>query len=145
MSIVVLLALFHFDVHLRLQIGSVFIHLAVHSQSSEVRRTAIQTVETAVASLRQLVGLVLREALTASLIKEMSAPVKSTPVKDETEKPAVDMQRRYAALLLCCGKKEAAAEEKDDHLVDLIVLAHHSTICELSRCSIDCRVDSTTH
>ncbi|KAJ8595557.1 ARM repeat-containing protein [Rhizopogon salebrosus TDB-379] len=118
---------------LRLQIGSVFIHLAVHSQSSEVRRTAIQTVETAVASLRQLVGLVLREALTASLIKEMSAPVKSTPVKDETEKPAVDMQRRYAALLLCCGKKEAAAEEKDDHLVDLIVLAHHSTICPPSR------------
>ena len=84
--------------------------------------------------LPQLVSLILREALTASLIKEKSAPVKSVPVRDEVEKPAVDKQRRYATLLLCCGiKEEGAAGEKDDQLVDLIVLAHHSAICELPR------------
>jgi len=128
-----------------LQIGFVFVHLAIHSQSSKVRRIAIQTIESAVASLQQLVSLMLREALTASLIKEQSGPGKSALVREEVEKPAVDMQRRYAALLLCCGNKEAAVGEKDDQLVDLIVLAHHSTTCEFSRCSINCREDSTVH
>ncbi|KAG2121247.1 armadillo-type protein [Suillus clintonianus] len=118
---------------LRLQIGSVFVHLSIHSQSSEVRRLAIQTIEAAVALLPQLVILILREAMTASLIKEKSAAVKSAPVREETEKP-VDKQRRYAALLLCCGhKEEAGAGEKDNQLVDLIVLAHHSAVCPPSR------------
>ncbi|OJA10082.1 hypothetical protein AZE42_06300 [Rhizopogon vesiculosus] len=111
---------------LRLQIGSVLVHLAIHSQSSESRRMVIQTIENAAASLRQLVSLILREALTATLIKDKS--VNSTPVREEAEKPVVDMQRRYAALILCCGNKEAATGENDDQLVDFIVLAHHSTI-----------------
>ncbi|KAG1774599.1 armadillo-type protein [Suillus placidus] len=119
---------------LRLQIGSVFVHLSVYSQSSEVRRAAIQSIEAAVQLLPRLVIPVLREALTASLIKEKSAAVKSAPVKEETEKPAPDNQRRYAALLLCCGnKEEAGAGERDDQLVDLIVLAHHSAVCPPSR------------
>ncbi|KAG1734519.1 armadillo-type protein [Suillus lakei] len=119
---------------LRLQIGSVLVHLSIHSQSSEVRRTALQTIEAAVALLPQLVIPILREALTASLIKEKSAAIKSAPVREETEKPAPDNQRRYAALLLCCGnKEEAGAGEKDDQLVDLIVLAHHSAVCPPSR------------
>jgi hypothetical protein len=130
-SIIVLLSFFHFDVYPRLQIGSVLVHLAIHSQSSESRRMVIQTIENAAASLRQLVSLILREALTATLIKDKS--VNSTPVREEAEKPVVDMQRRYAALILCCGNKEAATGENDDQLVDFIVLAHHSTICELSR------------
>lgn len=141
---IVLLIFFQSDLYLRLQIGSVLVHLAIHSQSSEVRRIAIQTIEAAVASLQHLVSLMLREALTASLIKEKSAPVKTAVLREEAEKPAVDMQRRYATLLLCCGNKEAAAGEKDDQLVDLIVLAHHSTICELS-CYIDCRKDPTKY
>ncbi|KAG1731829.1 armadillo-type protein [Suillus paluster] len=119
--------------HLRLQIGSVFVHLSIHSQSSEVRRATIQTIEAAVALLPQLVSLILREALTVSLIKEKSSAIKSVPVREEAEKP-VDKQRRYAALLLSCGgKEEAAAGEKDEQLVDLIVLAHHSAICPPSR------------
>jgi hypothetical protein len=117
-----------------LQIGSVFVHLSIHSQSSEIRKVAIQTIEAAVQSLPQLVIPILREALTASLIKERSAPVKSAPLKEETEKPAPDNRRRYAALLLCCGNKEVAGTgERDDQPVDLIVLAHHSAICELPR------------
>jgi hypothetical protein len=118
-----------------LQIGSVFVHLSIHSHSSEVRRAAIQTIETAVQSLPQLVIPILREALTASLIKDKSTAVKSAPVKEETEKPAPDNRRRYAALLLCCGgnKEEAGVGERDDQLVDLIVLAHHSVVCELPR------------
>ncbi|KAG1832884.1 armadillo-type protein [Suillus subalutaceus] len=85
--------------------------------SSEVRRVAIQTIEAAVQLLPQLVIPILREALTASLIKEKSAAVKSAPVKEETEKPAPDSRRRYAALLLCCGyKEEAGAGERDDRL-----------------------------
>ncbi|KAG2360727.1 ARM repeat-containing protein [Suillus spraguei] len=119
---------------LRLQIGSVFVHLAIHSQSSEVRRVVIQTIEVAVQSLPQLVIQIVRETLTASLIKEKSIAVKSAPVKEETEKPAPDNRRRYAALLLCCGnKEEAGADERDDQLVDLIVLAHHSAVCPPSR------------
>ncbi|KAG2115671.1 armadillo-type protein [Suillus cothurnatus] len=102
--------------------------------SSEVRKVAIQTIEAAVQSLPQLVIPILREALTASLIKERSAPVKSAPLKEETEKPVPDNRRRYAALLLCCGNKEVAGTgERDGQLVDLIVLAHHSTICPPSR------------
>ncbi|KAG2158689.1 armadillo-type protein [Suillus bovinus] len=120
---------------LRLQIGSVFVHLSIHSQSSEVRRTAIQTIEAAVQLLPQLVIPILREALTASLIKEKSAVVKSASVTEETEKPAPDNQRRCAALLLCCSniKDETGAGERDDQLVDLIVLAHHSAVCRLPR------------
>jgi hypothetical protein len=117
-----------------LQIGSVFVHLSIHSQSSEVHRAAIQTIEAAVQLLPQLVIPILREALTASLIKEKSAAVKSAPAKEEAEKPAPDNRRRYAALLLCCGnKEELGASERDDQLVDLIVLAHHSAVCELPR------------
>ena len=88
-------------------------------------------------SLPQLVSMMLRETLTALLIKERSAPIKSALVKGEDENPNVDMQRRYATLLLCCGSKEATAGEKDDQLIDLIVLAHHSTICEFLCCSMD--------
>lgn len=131
-SIIVLHYFFHFDIILRLQLGSVFIHLSIHSQSSEVRRIAIQTIEAAVQSLPQLVISILREALTASLIKEKSAVVKNASVTEETEQPAPDNQRRCAALILCCGNKgEAGAGERDDQLVDLIVLAHHSAVCEL--------------
>ncbi|KIK38679.1 hypothetical protein CY34DRAFT_809070, partial [Suillus luteus UH-Slu-Lm8-n1] len=120
---------------LRLQIGSVFVHLSIHSHSSEVRRAAIQTIEAAVQSLPHLVIPILREALTASLIKDKSTAVKSAPVKEETEKPAPDNRRRYAALLLCCGgnKEEAGVGERDDQLVDFIVLAHHSVVCSPSR------------
>ncbi|KAG1831619.1 armadillo-type protein [Suillus variegatus] len=118
----------------QLQLGSVFIHLSIHSQSSEVRRIAIQTIEAAVQSLPQLVISILREALTASLIKEKSAVVKNASVTEETEQPAPDNQRRCAALILCCGNKgEAGAGERDDQLVDLIVLAHHSAVCPPSR------------
>jgi len=94
--------------------------------------------EAAAVSLPQLVSMMLRETLTALLIKEKSAPIKSALVKGEDENPNVDMQRRYATLLLCCGSKEATAGEKDDQLIDLIVLAHHSTICEFLCCSMDC-------
>ncbi|KAG1762385.1 armadillo-type protein [Suillus occidentalis] len=99
----------------QLQIGSVFVHLSIHSHSSEVRRAAIQTIEAAVQLLPQLVIPIL--------------------LKEETEKPAPDNRRRYAALLLCCGgnKEEAGAGERDDQLVDLIVLAHHSVVCPPSR------------
>ncbi|KAG1861441.1 armadillo-type protein [Suillus tomentosus] len=102
----------------QLQLGSVFVHLSIHSQSSEVRRVAIQTIEAAVQSLPQL----------------KSAVVKNASVTEETEQPAPDNQRRCAALILCCGNKgEAGAGERDDQLVDLIVLAHHSAVCPPSR------------
>jgi len=76
-------------------IGSVFVHLTIHPQSYKVRGIAIQIMEATAASLRQLVSLMLREALAALLVEEKSTPVKSALVKEEDEKPNIDMQRRY--------------------------------------------------
>ncbi|KIJ11894.1 hypothetical protein PAXINDRAFT_157123 [Paxillus involutus ATCC 200175] len=133
--------------HLRIQLGSVFIHLSVHSQFSDIRRRAGQTLELIVSRHPQLLNLVLRDALTFSFTRPV-VPTKSlapatttatSPAGEEQEKPAVDKKRRYATLLSCCasvGKEKGKGISKDlrdSLLADLVVLAHHPMICGPSR------------
>ncbi|KAI5995298.1 armadillo-type protein [Pisolithus orientalis] len=142
--------------HLRTQVGSIFLHLAVHSSSFETRRSAIRTLELAVSRHPNLVPLFIRESLLAALTKDKSStttsksvvavPSPSQPASDDREKPAaVDKQRRYASLLLACaaglgsgsqtspfhdqglGVADSAAFT-DPILADFVVLAHHTII-----------------
>ncbi|KAH7929550.1 ARM repeat-containing protein [Leucogyrophana mollusca] len=123
--------------HLRSQLGSIFLHLTVHTQSSEVRRRALKTVQDAVTRQPQLVNWALRESLTVSLTREKPAPTKTTTSSEDLDKPVIDKQRRYAALLLSCvlsgdsENEDLATGEK--LLVDLVVLAHHPVISGPSR------------
>ncbi|KIJ63493.1 hypothetical protein HYDPIDRAFT_175892 [Hydnomerulius pinastri MD-312] len=125
--------------NLRTQIGSIFIHLSIHSQFSDVRRRAIQTIEAAVSRHPQLINLILRGSLTFSLTRPVVVSKATAPVSasDEQEKPAVDKQRRYAALLLCCAsfaeEEGVSASLRDTLLADLVILAHHPTISGPSR------------
>ena len=122
----------------RVHLGAIFIHLTVHAQGSEVRRSALRTLEAAVARHPKLVHVLVRESLTAALIRDPLGPAKPaaiapTSTSDEREKPPVDKQSRYAALLLCCASlKNARGIDdtlRDTLLADLVVLSHHITIC----------------
>ncbi|KAF9234000.1 armadillo-type protein [Melanogaster broomeanus] len=132
--------------NLRIQLGSVFVHLSVHSQSSDVRRKAIQTLEITVSRSPQLLNVLLRDALMFSLTRSavpskppVSAVTATSPSGEEQEKPVVDNRRRFAALLLCCASIGEEAGNgvggalRDSLLVDLVVLAHHPMICVPSR------------
>ncbi|KAH7883448.1 armadillo-type protein [Phlebopus sp. FC_14] len=121
---------------LRVQIGSIFIHLSVHSQFPDVRRRAIQTLEAGVVRRPHLLNLIIRDSLVTSLTREKTV-VGKAPTSDDSEKPVVDKQRRYAALLLCCacfGEVDSVdATQREEMLANLIVLAHHLTISGPSR------------
>ncbi|KAL4068779.1 armadillo-type protein, partial [Scleroderma yunnanense] len=127
--------------NLRVHIGSIFIHLALHSQVSEVRRNAVRTVEAAVARHPKLVNLIVRESLMAVLSRDYCKLLPAKPAallaSDEREMPVVDKQRRYAALLLCCASfgSERGMDDvlRDTLLADLVVLSHHVIISGPSR------------
>ncbi|KAI6029055.1 armadillo-type protein [Pisolithus microcarpus] len=146
--------------HLRIQVGSIFLHLAVHTPSFETRRTAIRTLQSAASKHPNLVPLLIKESLLAVLMKDKSSLTASSksgaaalppsqPAPDDHEKTAaVDKQKRYAALLLACAAGlspgSQITQDQDqglgavnstvsiDPLADFVVLAHHATISPAS-------------
>ncbi|KAH7908270.1 armadillo-type protein [Hygrophoropsis aurantiaca] len=122
---------------LRTQLGSIFLHLTVHSTSSETRRTSLKTVQGAVIRSPALVNQALRESLMISLTRAKVVPTKGTASNEELETPDIDKHRRYATLLLSSVFTGDAPNEdlsvREDLLVKLIVLSHHSTISGSSR------------
>ncbi|KAF9234809.1 hypothetical protein BU15DRAFT_78645 [Melanogaster broomeanus] len=97
----------------KLELGSVFVHLSVHSHSSDVRRKAIQMLEVTASRFPQLLNILLRDALMFSLTRPSvpskppaSAVTTVSPSGEDQEKPVVDSRRRFAALLSCCANFE---------------------------------------
>ncbi|KAI5991791.1 armadillo-type protein [Pisolithus marmoratus] len=140
--------------NLRIQVGSIFLHLAVHSPSFETRRIAIHTLESAVSRQPNLVPILIKESLLAALTKDKSLTTSSKlggtapppPSTDDWEKPAaVNEQRRYATLLLACAAGLSSGNRttpdydqgmevmdstrfSDPLLADFVVLTHHHAI-----------------
>ena len=121
-----------------------FMHLAVHTILSDVRRATTGVLGEAVLKRPQLLNAVLRDALVASLAKPVGAgksgPTAVNAASEEQEKPVVDKRGRYAAVLLACVRvgEELDGETKAALVVDWLVLAHHPAICRspLSYCHV---------
>ncbi|KAF9232420.1 hypothetical protein BU15DRAFT_67476 [Melanogaster broomeanus] len=109
-----------------IQLGSVFVHLSVHSHSSDVRRKAIQTLEVTASRFPQLLNILLRDALMFSLTRP-GVPSKPPASAVTTVSPSGQEQDKPAA-----GNGVGGAL-RDSLLVDLVVLAHHPMICVPSR------------
>lgn len=118
--------------------GAVFVHLAVQTTFSDVRRATAGVIAEAVARRPQLLNPVFCDALTAALTKPVvsSKAAAPSPAGDEQEKPVVDKRGRYATVLLSCaspgdegrqGRLDKAAREV--LVVNWVVLAHHPAIC----------------
>ncbi|EGO00628.1 hypothetical protein SERLA73DRAFT_71629 [Serpula lacrymans var. lacrymans S7.3] len=120
----------------RTQIGSVYLHLAVESQSLQVRRDTLGVLEAAVTRQPQLVNLILREALSASFTRDKLLPSKSTiSTTEEQDQPIAPNQRQFASLLLCCASlnEQVDLAVRETLLVELIALGHHPLISGQSR------------
>ncbi|KAI5983714.1 armadillo-type protein [Pisolithus albus] len=129
--------------HLRIQVGSIFLHLAVHAPSFETRRAAIHTLQSAASKHPNVVPLLVKESLLAALMKDKSSMTASSKSGAATL-PQSQPQKRYAALLLACaaGLSSGSQITQDQDqglevvnstaftgaLADFVVLAHHATI-----------------
>ena len=109
----------------------VFLHLAVNSSSSQIRRSTVAALESASLIHPQLVSQIVRESLTASLSWEKPAPSKAVIVsEDENEKP-IHKQARFAGFLTSVGSigEDVDLAIRENLLAELIILGHHPIIC----------------
>jgi len=114
---------------LSVQIGLAFLHLAVDSQSPQVRRAVIRAFEDDVAKQPQLINRIVSESLTVSLTQDKLA--KTSSILSEEREVSAHRQARLSAFL-----SSAAALGEDVDLVirenlmaEFIVLGHHPAIC----------------
>ena len=110
----------------------VFLHLAVDSPSSQIRRSTIAVLESASLIQPQLVSQIVRESLTASLSREKPSSSKAAVVpEDENEKPS-HKQARLVAFLASVGSIGEGIDLaiRENILVELSILGHHPIICQ---------------
>ncbi|THH11230.1 hypothetical protein EW146_g8121, partial [Bondarzewia mesenterica] len=119
----------------RTQLGLAFLHLAVDCQAPEFRHRLISTLDHATSLLPKVVNSVVRDALTAHLVRRKGAPSKAQNGLTENEKPSINVQTRLAAFLSTCASFSDEVDEclRDDLLSDLIILGHQPSICGSSR------------
>jgi hypothetical protein len=112
------------------QIGLTFLHLAVDSQSSQVRRAVIKELKANAGKQPQVVNSILSESLTRSLIQDKPATSKTSNLGEEHGVSA----HRQARLLTFLSSTAAIGEDidltiRENLMAELIVLGHHPAIC----------------
>ncbi|KDQ56445.1 hypothetical protein JAAARDRAFT_36597 [Jaapia argillacea MUCL 33604] len=123
------------DETLRQATGPALLHLAIESQSSEIRRITLSALETLSAQLPDVVVHTVREGLLVYLTNLDKVPGKGPVIHDEDEKPSVNKEGRLASFLLAsvAFKEDADLALKETLVAELIVVSHHPRICGKSR------------
>ncbi|KAF9047662.1 armadillo-type protein [Panaeolus papilionaceus] len=117
---------------LRIQLGLLFVHLALEGHSSNVRRDINDTVVAGVKSLPKLAPAIIREAVSAFCTRGLPSPAKGlaedTPV-------AWNKHARLSAILLSSATFEQGVEQsvKEHAIIQLILIAHHDLVCGSAR------------
>jgi hypothetical protein len=120
----------------RIQLGSVFIHLAVQGSAPTVRKAALSTLERLTTLYPEALNRVARDALVAYISKEQPAKPKVAPTEETSseDKTAVNRQARLSAFLYTCAAfgADTPVPVKQRLLADLLIIAHHTGVCKCS-------------
>lgn len=105
----------------------VFLHLAVESQHTQIRRDTITSLEAAMPKLPVLLSKVVSAALSTYLRKEENNSTKAVVVDDI--EPAVNRSSRLSAFALTCASVgDIDHKTKMELLVRLVVITHHPSL-----------------
>ncbi|EPQ55338.1 ARM repeat-containing protein [Gloeophyllum trabeum ATCC 11539] len=111
-------------------VGSAFLHLAVDSRFSDIRRQCVKSLETLSSRVPKVVSSIAKEGLLVYLVHAKPSLSLKT-IEDESEKPILNLENRLAAVLLASASfsDDCDVTTKQDILADLINIAHHPTTC----------------
>ncbi|OBZ65072.1 Translational activator GCN1 [Grifola frondosa] len=109
----------------RAMMGMIFLHLAVESSSSHIRRSVIASLELLTTQLPELVTDSVTAAMTTYLSKERS---KAANGAGDDSEPSINKESRLSAVVLACAAfaDDCSHETREKLLIKFIVLAHHS-------------------
>ena len=115
-------------------LGSVFLHLATESISTDVRRATLATLADQASKQPELTHRLVSLALVSHLEKEKHKHVKHVPSADDEDVKVVSTDGRLCAFYLSCGSLGADLDpaKREPLLVDLVVLGHHPAISKHS-------------
>ncbi len=115
----------------RLQLGLVYVHLALDSQFSDIRKLAGSSVTEAMKRAPRQTGRIIREALSNFVARDPHAQKAAPTVSTEESATARSKHGRLSALLLSSVTFPEDVNDtlREDAVVELIVLAHHGLIC----------------
>jgi hypothetical protein len=111
--------------------GLAFLHLAVDSQSPQVRRAVIKALEDDVAKEPQLVNRIVAESVTSSLMQDKHMAKTSGSLSEEREVSTHRQARLSAFLSSAAAIKDVGLAVRENLMAELIVLGHHPAICKL--------------
>ena len=108
-------------------LGSVFLHLATESASTEVRRATLAILAGQAAKQPELTHRLVSLALLSHLGKEKAKHTKHAAAVDEEDVKTTNTDGRLCAFYLSCGSLGADLDpaRREPLLVDLVVLGHH--------------------
>jgi Generalcontrol nonderepressible 1 (Gcn1) N-terminal len=110
--------------------GLAFLHLAVDSQSPQVRRAVIKALEDDVTKQPQLVNCIVIESVTSSLMQNKHMAKTSGSLSEEHEVSAHRQARLSAFLSSTAAIEDVGLAVREDLMAGLIVLGHHPAICK---------------
>jgi hypothetical protein len=115
----------------RVQIGLVFLHLAVDSQSPQVRRSVIMALEDQAANQPQLMNRIVRESLARSLIQDTPSTSRTTTSTGEVLEVRTHRQAWLSAFFSTAAAtgRHIDLTIREKLVAELIVLGHHHSIC----------------
>jgi hypothetical protein len=132
--------LLHVLTQYRVQIGSVFMHLAVNGSTPQLRRDTLSALERLSTTFPEVVNRVARDALVTFISKEDQAKFKTASSDDsQDDRAPVNRQMRLSSLLYTCATfgDDTDVGLKQRLLADLVIIAHHAGVCRSFPCSFE--------
>jgi hypothetical protein len=107
----------------RSMFGSIFLHLAVHSRATAIRKATIVLIEESMKRSPELTCSIIRAGLRAELVGHAAQSAEAAP--------ATSVQPRLAVLAQACGAIDEGVvlEVREKLVADVLVLSHHPLVC----------------
>lgn len=114
------------EIRLSSQLGSIYIHLSINSQSPEIRRDVNVSLVEAASKAPALTSRVVRDSLTTFLSRSTSLQ-KSPNLSPEESSHQWSKHGRLSAVLLASVSfgDEVDQSVRENAVVETVVLAHH--------------------
>ena len=112
-----------------MMLGSIFLHLSVEGSSSNVRRTALTTVERLAARLPEHINLAGISAVSAYVSKDRT-PTKASGADEQDA--LTSKEARLPTFMLACAAfaEDCPADIKQRMLWEWVLAAHHPGPCK---------------